>query len=88
MHMRLWKASHVPWRSDGALDAATRFGLFYWRHFAISASGFLLEIVAMVFHCYVKLCFQVVLGFDINKIVVISVRPVAIYNDMQVHGFD
>ena len=29
------------------MDAAARFGLFYWWLFAISASGFLLEIVAM-----------------------------------------
>ena len=58
MLMHLWKASHVPWRSDGTLDAATRFGLFHWWHFAISASGFLLEIVAMVFIAMCSFAFR------------------------------
>ena len=33
------------------------------------------------------LCLQFVLGFDSNNFIVISVRPVAIYNGMQVHDF-
>ena len=49
MHMHLWKALPVPWLSDGARDAATRFGFSIGGSLsAISASGFLLEIVAMV----------------------------------------
>ena len=34
-----------------------------------------------------ELCLQFVLGFDSNNFIVISVRPVAIYNGMQVHDF-
>ena len=32
-------------------------------------------------------CLQVNLGFDINKIFVISVRPMAASDDLQAHGF-
>ena len=48
MHMLWWKASPGLWLSDPRkLDSTSRFGLFNGGIVAISACGFLLEIVVM-----------------------------------------
>ena len=41
----------------------------------------------MLFIAMWSFCFQVVLGFDSNNLIVISVRPVAICNSEEVHDF-